>query len=113
MNVTFFGCWHSAGHFLFNANGSTLHFFGPFIPESLDGVLLRKGHRIPGQVDVTCFKDYTVISFEDYTVDRRPGSNASFIVEGHGLTRRQCWAAAKKVYPQIVERVAPHVRMED
>lgn len=113
MNVAFFGCWEQAGHFLRDANGRTLESFGPFVPESLDGTFLRKDHRIPGQVDILCFKDYTVISFEDYTVDTRPGSNGSFIVEGYALTKRECWAAAEKVFPLIVQRLRRHVRMND
>lgn len=87
--------------------------FGPFIPESLDGVLLRSGYRIPGQVDITCFKDYTVIAFIDQTGDRRPGSNAAFIVEGNGLSRRECWKVALESFPQIVERVKDITRQGD
>lgn len=115
MSIAFFGCWdeNHIGHFLYNDYGKTLPHFGPFISESLDGVLLRCGHRIPGQVDLTCFKEHTVISFIDQTADKRPGSNASFIVEGYGLTKRQCWEAARKVFPQIVERVKNTTRQED
>lgn len=112
-NVAFFGCWDRAGHFIYGTDGMTLRSFGPFVPESLDGTLLRNGHRIPGQVDVTCFKDYTVIAFEDYTVDRRPGSNGAFIVEGWALTRQQCWKAAEERYPHIIARLRGHLRMDD
>jgi hypothetical protein len=111
--VAFFGCWERAGHFLYDQTGKTLPSFGPFIPESLDGVLLRKGWRIPGQVDITCFKDYTVIAFEDNSIDRRPGSNAAFIVEGYAKTRKECWSEAERGFPQIVNRVRSHVRIED
>lgn len=112
--VAFFGCWAPGqfGHFIYDSSGRTLRSFGPFVPESLDGVLLKPGHRIRGQVDVRCFKDYTVLAFEDYTVDRRPGSNAAFIVEGSMLTASACWTAAEAHYPQIVERLRGHVRME-
>lgn len=111
--VAFFGCWERLGHFIYSPDGNTLRFFGPFVPESLDGVFLHRGHRIPGQVDTTHFKDYTVIAFEDNTVDTRPGSNGVFIVEGYGLTAKQCWAEADKIYPQIVQRLQKHVRQED
>jgi hypothetical protein len=111
--VAFFGCWNQAGHYLHDESGNNLQSFGPFIVESLDGVLLKHGYRIPGQVDVVCFKDYTVIAFEDYTVDRRPGSNAAFIVEGHALTRQECWKAAEAMFPQVVKRLRGHVRTGD
>jgi len=113
MKVAFFGCWKHAGHHIYDPHGVTMDSFGPFIPESLDGVLLRKGHRIPGQVDVTCFKDHTVIAFIDNTVDRRPGGNGAFIVEGYGLTKKECWAEATKLYPQIVERLKAVTRQGD
>ncbi len=111
--VAFFGCWDQPGHYIYDANGRTLRSFGPFILESLDGVLLRHGSRIPGQVDLTCFKDYTVIAFVDQAVDRRPGSNGAFIVEGYALRRQQCWREAERVFPQIVQRLKPHLRMGD
>lgn len=71
--AAYYGCWdeHHPGHFLYNAGGMTLKSYGPFIPESLDGVLLRGGQRIRGQVDVTCFKDYTVISSIKQRIDDR------------------------------------------
>lgn len=108
----FFGCWDRPGHFLFSPSGMTLASFGPFIPESLDGVLLAKGYRIPGQVDIVCFKDYTVIAFEDNTIDTRPGSNGCFIVQGYALTKQQCWIEAEKFYPQIVQRLKKHLRSD-
>lgn len=113
MTVAFFGCWERTGHLLHDEHGRSLQSFGPFVPESLDGKLLRCGPRIPGRVDVTCFKDYTVIAFEDNTVDKRGGSNGCFIIEGYALTRRECWTAAEKAFPQIVARLRGHVRMED
>jgi len=113
MKVAFFGCWKQAGHFLYDPSGMMMESFGPFIQESMDGIFLKPGHRIGGQVDIVYFKDHTVIAFVDNTVDRRPGSNGAFIVEGHGLTKKQCWAEAAKLYPQIVERLKHFTRQND
>lgn len=112
MNIAFFGCWspERLGHFLYNENGRTLDSFGPFIPESLDGVLLRCGSRIGGQVDLTYFKDYVVMAFIDQTADRRPGSNACFIIEGYYNSRREIWKHAEQAFPDIVRRLHGHIR---
>ena len=112
MSIAFFGCWspERLGHFLYSPSGMTLRSFGPFIRESLDGVLLRGGSRIPGQVDITYFKDHTVIAFVDQTADERPGSNGAFIFDGY-KTRKECWAEATQAYPQIVARL--RVRKDD
>lgn len=109
--VAFFGCWTTPGHFLYDATGRTLVSFGPFVPESLDNTLIRDRGR--GFTTVTCFKDYTVLAFEDFTVDKRGGCNGAFIVEGYALTHRELWEAAEAVFPQVVRRLHGHVRGAD
>lgn len=118
-DVAFFGCWSGPdgrgkkGHFLYDRSGMSADAYGPFMDYSLDGVLLGKGQRIPGQVDVVHFREYTVIAFEDFSVDQRPGSNGAFVVRGNGLTRKECWRIAENGYPHIVARLRMHLRMGD
>lgn len=109
--VAFFGCWNSPGHFLYGAYGpQTIESFGPFIPESLDMVFCKP--RFLHDSTLVCFKDYTLLAFLDNTVDRRPGSNGVFIVEGYALSKADIWREATRVFPRITTRLKDHVRLD-
>ena len=108
IQVAYFGCWNEPGHYLHDHNGRNLRSFGPFIPESLDNTFNRdKRERF---TTITYFKDYTILAFTDNTIDKRPGSNSCFIIEGSNLSKKQCWEAAELVFPQIVNRLKGYIR---
>lgn len=60
----------------------------------------RQGHATTTHVD-----GWTVISAPDYTVDRRPGSHATFAIELPLLSFAEALAYARRDWPEIVDRV--------
>lgn len=105
----YFGCGDEAGHYLFNhrmrrerwpwSGGAS-----PFPWDRIDG-RLNPEREVEGQALLHHKDGWTALAFADRTVDRRPGSNSTFIFE-QILDFEGALAEARRVFPKIVERVA-------
>ena len=108
MDCYYFGCINRPGHYLF-AGSHTIHERDlpddfPVNPYVLDGRLLPpKLSQTEGSAELIHFRDWTVVSFWDRSVDGRHGSNSAFVIRGrhnfHGAVE-----IAKKNYPGVWSR---------
>ena len=104
MRVYYFGCDGQAGHYMHLPNMLTDWKFLDSNPWGwkIDYEIL-KGRE--GQYVLTHKDGWTALSFHDYTVDQRPGSNSSFLAEGE-YTRDQMFGIAWEHFPSIAKRVS-------
>lgn len=118
--VLFFGCLGDVGHYLHHADGYRLYdasrknlkcpfegaldstFAPPFVNQRDDVTALTHIHG------------WTVLAMWDRSIDKRPGSNAAFLVPGTH-TEAFVWEAARAVFPQVVSRLkaAPVLAVDD
>lgn len=108
----FFGCWKECGHVLRDKHGYSVGEYGknklpadfPIKPDSLDGSLLYGiKEQIEGRTVLSHIGNWTIISFWDRSVDKRPGSNASFVIRGK-KTLDEAKEIAKAEFPSIYNR---------
>ncbi|HWF06546.1 MAG TPA: hypothetical protein VHA06_22845 [Candidatus Angelobacter sp.] len=104
MRAYYFGCVAAPGHYMHRPNLSTDWEFCKNNPWGyrIDGELLK------GQKEryVVTHKDgWTALSFIDNTVDRRPGSNSSFLVEGT-FTLEEMFYLGHENFPTIAKRTS-------
>jgi hypothetical protein len=83
--LLFHGCYKQVGHFLFNEDGSRVWYsqtkslgFSSYI---LDGALLPNDETREGVCYLSCINGWTIVAFNDRSVDSRPASNACFLYE--------------------------------
>jgi hypothetical protein len=108
MAMLYFGCWSEPGHYLHRSDG--MRFYGeqsssPFSAAQLDGVFAPRG--VNGRDDVatlTHVHGWTVLAMWDYSVDKRPGSNAAFLIPGTHV-EAEVWRQAAAVFPSVVARL--------
>lgn len=102
----FFGCWREAGHYLWRPGmesvqlpaGWTWAIDGYYVPEygAVNHVITRDNQPVPA--------GWTVLSMIDNTVDRRPGSHATFFIQGeHDI--QVAVARAVVAFPEVCRRV--------
>jgi hypothetical protein len=107
----FFGCRkdsYSTGHYAYLGrdrcdNGSK---------NSLDSGLLRIA-EIPERQGRGCYAQvgtFSIVTFWDYTGDKRSGSNSAFFAEGRH-TAEQLLAAAREQYPEIWARFTFEIKL--
>lgn len=115
----YFGCRDESGHFVWTPDGQRVRKYGA----SADIVhflyhtdnLLTPTAAQQGQASFGRLFGYSFVSFKDYSVDSRPGSNSVFAIPGdwnYGETMER----AKTVFPWVWERfgfeVVPYVGAE-
>lgn len=108
-DIFYFGCWREPGHFLRNVQGGTLH--DQTLPADfpcnfrmLDGGFLPpKLPQTEGRATVVHLNHWTIVTFWDRSVDRRPGCNSSFVIRGLH-TFNEAVEQAQAAFPQIWER---------
>lgn len=107
----YFGCIGESGHYLFDQNERHVYESGlskgfPVKISILDGGLFpqKLGHYTrDGEAFLAHINGWTIVSFNDSTVDRRPGSHSVFVV--HGVkTFDDAITAARSVFPQVFKR---------
>ena len=103
MNVFYFGCWNTPGHFLVKPGGVHVHKAGPFDAGRIDG-FFTPASEADLTATITHIKGWTIMAMWDRSVDTRPGSNCAFIMEGiHNF--EAMLEAARKSFPHIVARL--------
>ena len=103
----YFGCWNEPGHFLRSANGRTHHVDAtlpddfPLMWRILDGGLLPPCRpQVEGIATFIHINGWTVLSFWDRSVDKRPGCNSAFLLRGIYTFDVACKAAAE-MFPTV------------
>jgi hypothetical protein len=108
--MLFYGCLGTqAGHFLLTAHGDSPSYYrleqmGPNALKYIDGGFLPK-NPTHGTIYRSVIPGWTIIAMVDNSVDRRPGSNAEFLVPGEYSTE-EMKAMARATFPDIVARLA-------
>lgn len=102
MRIYYFGCWDTAGHYLFESQYNRPSM--DVIPwENIDGGLCTEETRIQGVAKIHHKDGWTALAFWDYSIDDRPGSNSVFLAEGiHGFYHMIEFS--KKHFPKIFNR---------
>lgn len=116
MECYYFGCWSKdrRGHFLYNRTGATVRDSAiPFSINILDaGLLPDRFEQKEGINHLSVINGWTVVSMWDRSADSRPSSNSSFIVPNATLSTNEVLAIAAEVFPQIVERIRNHLKVD-
>jgi len=98
----YFGCWVRVGHYLHNKSGLRINRVFPF--GHIDNTFcLTTGDE--NVASLTQSHGWSILAMRDYSIDKRPGSNAAFIAKGE-LTTGQMFDFAKQFFPQIAGRLA-------
>jgi hypothetical protein len=108
----YFGCKDQAGHYVWGKDqpyrisrheGGWVEFL-----TKLDGILLwsqlPEGLVIHAQFNYGAGNIITVIGFNDYSVDSRPGSVSMFLFEEH-LTKEEALRKAREDFPWVFARL--------
>lgn len=107
MKVYYFGCRSNTekGHYLSLGRN---HAYGsndvlPFKATHLDQLIKNQSK----QSEATLFYllGWTIITMADFSADKRPGSNAAFIIEGIVLKFDDILSIAEKHYPEQFQRI--------
>lgn len=112
--VHYFGCVDDVGHYHFVPGDpgcrpiKSNYYKAPFFPEC-DSGFCPKHTRKQGVVCLTHQDGWTILSFWDNSVDTRPGSHSTFMVEGK-LDKDAMIAKAKELFPTIWQRYAFEVQ---
>jgi hypothetical protein len=105
MRIWYFGCDNSeTGHYLWDSDGKTrwdVLRSNPWAAHIDDGLNPKKGQ---GQAAIHHKNGWTYVSFSDYTKDRRPGSNAGFLVDAE-VEFPEVMAMAEIEFPEILRRI--------
>jgi hypothetical protein len=104
--VAYVGCGRDAGHHLYGPKGRAGALEGHPLGTKLDGCYVPgRGSSGPeGVVRFTREDGYTILGFRDNSIDRRPGSHATFAIKGD---HAYCAAldAARLAFPWVFERI--------
>ena len=111
VTVYFFGCWKEPGHYLFDRHGNTIsdpkarELRIPFRARDLDGLFAPPfGNENETATALSHVHHWTILGIWDRSVDRRPGSNAAFLVSGIE-DEDAAWRHAREAFPQVVARL--------
>lgn len=103
----FFGCIDKPGHCLWEPPDHSTNFRIHALPwgrEIDDGLVPKFGGQDWAAIH---HKDgWTAVSFRDYSVDTRPGSNGSFIADGE-FTFEEMMKRAEREFPAVFKRIGP------
>lgn len=108
----YFGCHEQTGHYFWWPQMRPAdreihqHFENPFV---IDGAFLPKKDTSQGACALHHFQDYTILSFNDYTVDHRPKSHSTFVLH-HSifdksklpLTLQECLIRARALFMEVM-----------
>jgi hypothetical protein len=104
----YFGCHKQPGHDLFlpgMAHPSNYNLRQKLC--QFDGVLCPRWTREQGAAVISRLPGIgaSALSFWDYTVDRRPGSNSNFFAPSPDIAEDEFLFKAKQLFPEVWERV--------
>lgn len=106
MIVHYFGCLHRPGHF-WHSRESLCR----IVPADIKKTLLPKYidysfvdfTKKEGEAVVTAHASVTILAFKDNSVDTRPGSHSTFVIEGLP-TPEDALRLCKEQWPEVFER---------
>lgn len=106
LTVYYFGCVRSAGHRLFDRNGSVNPYKIelPFKWTELDGGFCFDGPQKQGVAKITSVDGWTIMAFWDRSVDSRENSNSAFVAKGEFDFDQMC-QIAEETFPNIWKRI--------
>jgi hypothetical protein len=104
-DIYYFGCWREPGHFLRSREGvrheHNLPADFPCPLNMLDGGFLPpKLPDVQGRATCVHLNRWTILSFWDRSVDKRPGCNSAFIIRGYH-TFSEAVRLAKERFPEV------------
>lgn len=109
--VYYFGCWSESGHYLWDHCGRRISQTNSDLPRdfpmqvnALDGGLIPERSRSGnGEAYLAHVNGWTIISFVDCSVDKRPGSHSAFVLRGE-KPFETALAEAREWFPEIFAR---------
>lgn len=103
------GCHGDSGHYLWTEDEATSHSFWKLQPwgKGIDGDLqpfARNGYVVPnGAARFTQEHGWSALSWWDNSIDTRPGSHSTFVVEG-AYSAEEVLAMARVRFPWVFSR---------
>lgn len=109
--LLYFGCIRDKGHYLWEREGSyTTNYertgipgINPSLLKHIDGIFCPGNTREQGRCNECIVPPVRIISWWDYTIDPRPGSNSNLIGYGY-QTAEQMFEDARKLFPSVMAR---------
>ena len=115
-NWLYFGCNGGPGHYLWEVgmiqvNGRV---YGG-LPRDFDGLLAPQNNRKPYIAAVSRLEGWglSALSFWDYSVDKRQGSNSIIFAPSLTITPDEFLSEAKRRFPQVFSRIPGDVVLMD
>lgn len=101
----YFGCHNGPGHYLWVEGMISTHAHG--LPRNFDGLLAPQNTRKPYIASVSRLEGWgmSALSFWDYSVDSRPGSNSIIFAPSLTITPEEFLSEAKRRFPQVFARI--------
>jgi hypothetical protein len=110
-DALYFGTWREPGHFAW-LPGMNRHPYDRQLAIRLDSGRWQAQHAQEGEAKVTKLSGWTILSFPDYSVDRRGGCHSTFALRGdHDFAA--ALALARQRFPQVFERFTFEVTETD
>lgn len=108
----YFGCHDGAGHYLHEPGMVRCH--GINQPRNFDGLLAPQDSTKPYIAAVSRLEGWgmSALSFWDYSVDKRPGSNSIFFFTSLDISPDDMLAVAKKRFPSVFARLPIEVTLK-
>ncbi len=116
LTAFYFGCVREiSGHYLYTQHGDRpTRAELDSIPQRLrcpDGTFAPRMTKAPGQALLTHHEGWTILSFWDYSIDHRPGSNSTFLINAL-VDFKDAMEYAKAAFPSIWTRFTFEVVQE-
>lgn len=108
----YFGCHVGAGHYLFEQGMLRSH--GSGLLCNFDGLLAPQDSRLPYIAAVSRLEGWgmTALSFWDYSVDKRRGSNSIIFVPSLTISPDDLLSEARQRFPQVFARLPAAVTLK-
>ena len=116
----YFGCFRQPGHYLWRGPEDDHGYMPtgrdhglPFHPERMDAALAPRnasgGEVHQGLASYGLLNGWTIISFWDNSIDRRPGSSSTFFIEGAHYFE-EALEIAREDFPKVFARLGFEVK---
>jgi hypothetical protein len=96
------GCWQQLGFYVFKPGMEKMPFRWA---SGLDSRRWQPRGASEGEAKVTHLSGWTILSFLDFSVDRRPGSHSTFALRGQH-DYEHAISLARAAFPRVFERFA-------
>lgn len=110
--LLYFGCDKVPGHYLIGGSESSIFGINREVIRGIDKLFALGNTREQGHYQVSTVPPVIIVSWWDYTIDSRPGSNSNLIGYGYDNVE-DIFKDAKIKFPSVMNRqpVLTHIKL--